>query len=137
MSLIRINKNPSGRQLLVFSLAWLALLGLSGWRSWLRGRLPAAEALWILAAVIPLSGMLSRRPVRWIYLALSYATYPIGFAVSRVVLALVYYLALAPIGLTMRLFGYDPLFRRFDPAARSYWTDRIAARPTESYFQQY
>jgi hypothetical protein len=137
MSLIRINRNPSARQLLAFALAWLALLGLAGWRTWLRGRHPAAEAAWALAAAVPLAGLLSPRLLRWVYLALSYAAYPAGFAVSRIVLALVYYLALAPIGLTMRLLGYDPLLRRFDPAARSYWTARGGAKPADSYFQQY
>jgi len=137
MSLIRLNRNPGGRQLVVFAVAWLAVLGLLGWRSWLRGRHPAAEAIWALAAAVPLAGLLSPRLLRWVYVALSYATYPIGYAVSRVVLALVYYLALTPIGLTMRLFGHDPLLRRFDPAARSYWTARGGAKPAESYFQQY
>ncbi len=137
MSLIRINRNPSGRQLLVFALAWLALLGLLGWRSWSRGRHAGAEAAWALAAAVPLAGLLSRRLLRCTYLAMSFATYPIGLAVSRIVLALVYYLALTPIGLTMRLLGHDPLLRRFDPAARSYWTARGGARSPESYFQQY
>jgi Saxitoxin biosynthesis operon protein SxtJ len=137
MSLIRINRNPSGRQLLAFGLAWLALLGLLGWRSWLRGMHPAAEAAWALAAAVPLAGLFRPRLLRWVYLALSYATYPIGFAASRVVLALVYYLALTPIGLTMRLFGHDPLFRRFDPSARSYWVARGGAKSAESYLQQY
>jgi len=136
MSLIRINKNPSRRQLRVFGLAWLVFLGLLGWESWLRGRHSAAEAAWALAAVVPLAGLLSPRFLRSVHLAMSYATYPIGFVVSRVVLALVYYLALTPIGLTMRLFRYDPLSRRFDPKARSYWIRRDATKTTESYFQQ-
>jgi hypothetical protein len=36
----------------------------------------------------------------------------------------------------MRLFKYDPLARKFDPAARSYWTPRGKAKPAESYFNQ-
>jgi len=136
MSLIRINKNPSRRQLRVFGLAWLVFLGLLGWESWYRGRHSAAEAAWALAAVVPLAGLLSPRFLRSVYLAMSYATYPIGFVVSRVVLALAYYLALTPIGLAMRLFGHDPLSRRFDPKAPSYWIRRDATKTPESYFRQ-
>jgi hypothetical protein len=136
MSLIRLNKNPSGRQLLVFGAAWLVFLGLLGWESWIRGRHSLAGGAWALAALVPLAGMFSRRFLRFAYLAVSYATYPVGFVVSRVVLALVYYLALTPIGLTMRLFRYDPLSRRFDPKAQSYWIRREGTKPPESYFQQ-
>lgn len=136
MSLIRINRNPGRRQLLVFGLAWLAVLGLLGWESWHRGRHPAAEAAWVIAAAVPLAGLISPAFLRYVYLATSYATYPVGFAVSHLVLALVYYLALTPIGLTMRLFRHDPLSRRFDPEAQSYWVRRGGPRPAESYFQQ-
>ena len=91
MSLIRINRTPSGRQLLVFGVAWLVLLGLLGWESWSRNRHLAAETAWALAAAVPLAGLLSQAFLRHVYVALSYATYPIGFVVSHVVLALVYY----------------------------------------------
>lgn len=136
MSLIRIDKNPSGRQLIVFGGAWLGFFGVAGWLCWHRGRHAAAEALWGAAALVPLAGAVSRRAIRSAYVGLSYATYPIGFVVSHVALALVYYLALAPIGLTMRLFGHDPLSRKFDKAAKSYWKRRKGPRPPASYFDQ-
>jgi len=136
MSLIRINRNPSGHQLSTFGAAWLVLLGLFGWEAWLRNRHSAAEAAWALAALVPVAGLFSRRFLRFAYLALSYATYPIGFAVSHVVLAVVFYLALTPMGLAMRLFRHDPLSRRFDPKAGSYWVRRGGTKPPESYFQQ-
>lgn len=136
MSFIRINRNPSRRQLLVFGLAWLAFTGVLGWESWLRGRHGAAAIAWTLAATVPLGGLLCPRFLRYVFVAMSYATYPVGFAVSRILLALVYYLALTPIGLTMRLLRYDPLTRRFDPGARTYWVRRGAAKPAESYFDQ-
>lgn len=136
MSLVRINKNPTGRQLAVFAGAWLIFLGISGWLSWSRGHLRAAETLGILAALIPLVGLASRSFLRIAYLGLSYATYPIGFAVSHVVLVLVYYVVLTPIGLAMRLFGHDPLVRRFDAGAKTYWTPRDKAKTVESYFKQ-
>jgi hypothetical protein len=136
MSLIRINRNPTGRQLAVFGAAWLTFLGISGWLSWSRGHRAAAETLWVLAALVPLGGIVSRSFLRIVYLGLSYATYPIGFVVSHVVLVLVYYVVLAPIGLAMRLFGHDPLERRFDAGAKSYWTPREKAKTVESYFKQ-
>jgi ABC-type uncharacterized transport system permease subunit len=92
--------------------------------------------LGILAALVPLGGMASRSFLRVVYLGLSYATYPIGYAVSHVVLVVVYYLVLTPIGLAMRLFGYDPLAGRFDAGAKTYWTPRENPKSVESYFKQ-
>lgn len=136
MSLIRINRNPSGRQLAVFAGAWLVLAGALGAREWLHGRATVAEILWALAASVPLAGVVSREALRLVYLGLSYATRPIGAVVSVVTLAAVYYLALAPVGLTMRLFGRDPLSRKFEPGAPTYWMPRKIVKPVASYFDQ-
>ena len=136
MSLVRITKTPSARQLLVFAASWLVFLGALGLAGWARGRHRHAEVLWCLATALPLAGLASRRILRVAFVGLSYATYPVGIVVSNVILALVYYLALTPIGLTMRLFRYDPLARSFDPKAKSYWIPRKTNKPAESYFKQ-
>jgi hypothetical protein len=135
MPLIRINKNPGGRQLAVFAAAWAAVLGAAGALYWRHGRHGAAEAAWAVAAAAPLLGAASMGALRRLYVFLSYAAYPVGFVVSHVALAAVYYLAITPIGLTMRLLRYDPLGRRFDRRAATYWTPR-GARPVDDYFKQ-
>jgi Saxitoxin biosynthesis operon protein SxtJ len=136
MSLIRIERNPTGRQLLVFGAAWLVFFGAWGLLAWRHGRSASAEALWTLAAVVPAAGAVSRPILRLAYVGMSYVTYPVGFVVSYVVLALVFFLVLTPIGLVMRLFGHDPLTRKFDPAAKTYWIPRDGTRTVESYFKQ-
>lgn len=49
--------------------------------------------------------------------------------VSPVALALVFYLAIMPTGLVMRLFGKDFLRLRRDAQARSYWIERQPPGP--------
>ena len=49
--------------------------------------------------------------------------------VSPVVLALLYYSTLVPVGFLMRSVGKDPLKLRFDPAAASYWERRSPPGP--------
>jgi hypothetical protein len=136
MSLIRLNPNPSRTQLATFGVAWVTVLGACGAVLWCKGRPVAASGLWALAAAAPLLGLASARVWRALYLGLSYATFPIGYVVSHVVLAAIYYLVLSPIGLLLRLSGHDPLARRFDPAADSYWKPHGAAPSAESYFRQ-
>lgn len=49
----------------------------------------------------------------------------LGRIVSPIVLFLLYVVAIVPTGLVLRLRGKDPLHRRFDPAAASYWVHRV------------
>ena len=55
----------------------------------------------------------------WMKLALA-----LGLISSHVILALLYYLVLAPIGLVMRVVGKNPLNLHFDNKAKSYWIKR-------------
>ncbi len=50
-------------------------------------------------------------------------------AMTPVLLGLVYYGCFVPIGLGLKLFGKDPLRRRADPAAPSYWITREPPGP--------
>jgi hypothetical protein len=66
-----------------------------------------------------------------------YAAYPIGWVVSHVLLALIYFGVLTPIGRIMAVCGYDPMERRFDRAASSYWIEREPNRDASRYFRQF
>jgi hypothetical protein len=136
--MIRIERNPSRRQLFVFGLAWLVFFGILGGMSWWRtGSLGTAGAFWAIGTAIPLAGLVWPGTLRIVFLLTSYATFPIGFVVSYIVLAVVYYLVLTPTGFVLRLRGCDPLQRRFDRNAKTYWTPREPEEATERYFQQF
>jgi hypothetical protein len=62
---------------------------------------------------------------------------PIGFVVSHLLLALVFYLVLTPIGLVMRLLGHDPMSRAIDRQAASYWIERPKTAEPKHYFRQF
>ena len=138
MALIEINKNPTRRELnqfgamLLLSSAAVGLIVL-----WRFGSMRAAAIVWAVGlaataayfAVAPI-----RRPI---YLGFNYAGYPIGWALSHLLLAAIYYLVLTPIGLVMRLAGRDAMRRRFDPAAESYWTPCRTDDKPAGYFRQF
>jgi hypothetical protein len=52
--------------------------------------------------------------------------------VSPIVLGTMFYGVFAPIGIVMRLAGRDPMKRRFDPQARTYWEERTPPGPDPS-----
>jgi hypothetical protein len=55
---------------------------------------------------------------------------------TRVILTVVFYLILTPVGLVRRLMGYDPLNRRLEPDARTYRVSR-ERRPASHLEKQY
>jgi len=138
MSLIQINRNPSRKELNWFGALFAVFFGLIGAMAWWRfGSRTAALALWSLGAIIPavyyaVPSIRRQMFVGWMYLA-----YPIGLAVSTAMLAIVYYLVFAPIGLALRAFGHDPLRRRADPSAKSYWIEHRTGGDLSQYFKQY
>ena len=148
MPMIEINRAPSRRHLRVFGAGALVVFAALGAWLFCAHRIfgvdvpaPAAEGaaylLWALAALAGLLAAAAPAGLRPLYLALSVVSLPIGWLVSHAVLALVYYGILTPIGLVMRLAGRDPLCRKFDPQARSYWIDRPAGREVKRYFRQF
>lgn len=137
--MIEINRDPSRRQLrwfagLLFPLfcAWIAFL--LDTRAGLRSAAIALVAFGLTAGLV---GLASRRAARWLWIGTMYAVYPIGWVVSQILLALVYYLVFAGVGLVLRLLGKDPMTRRFEPETSSYWIPRPESSDTERYFRQY
>ena len=138
MAMIEIDRNPSPRTLRQFAGLFLVAFGVVGWLLLRRtGSQEIAGIVWALAGLVFLTGMIRPGAIRLVYLGMIYLAFPIGWVVSHVVLALVLYLVLTPIGLALRLLGRDPLERRFDPAADSYWTPHRQPASMDRYFRQF
>ena len=53
----------------------------------------------------------------------------LGRVVNPVIMGLTFFLAVAPMGLLRRAFGWDGLRRRFEPKSESYWIEREPSGP--------
>ncbi|MCP5041400.1 MAG: hypothetical protein GY944_10275, partial [bacterium] len=60
-----------------------------------------------------------------------------GFVLSYLIMGALFFLIITPTGLVMKAIGRDPLERKFDPDAETYWRDCRPARPNEHYFRQF
>jgi len=94
-------------------------------------------ALWGVGAVGLVLIALSPAAGRAIYTHWMFAAMPIGWTLSHVILGAVYYLLITPIGLVMRIVDYDPMSRRMDRAAATYWLPREPRRDSVGYFRQF
>jgi len=135
MPLVHLNWSPDTRMLRQFG--WMAcaiglLVAAFVWEGWAS---IAAAGVGVFSGLASLARPSLNRPL---FLGLSIVTYPIGLVVSTVVLVVLFYGVVTPIGLLLRLFGHDPLTRRFDrQGTSSYWAPARPARPNEDYFRQY
>ena len=136
--MIEINKDPSPRELRWFGVLLVLFFALVG--ALVRWRLDAPRVgagLWVAGGTLALIYLVLPRLRRAIYLAWLYAAYPIGWTISHLLLLFVYYAILTPIGLLLRLAGKDPLERRQDRSAPSYWSRRDQDQDVKSYFRQF
>jgi hypothetical protein len=136
--MIAINWLPDAKQLRTFGLAFLVFCGLFGALLAYRiGLGTPSYVLWILGPIGGLLALVAPRTLRPLYIALSVLAWPIGMVVGTVLLALVYYVVVTPVGLVFRLVGRDPMHRRFDREAASYWIGRRPPAHVGRYFRQF
>jgi hypothetical protein len=85
----------------------------------------------ILAAIVPRAlGPLNQLWIKFGVL--------MHMVVSPVILGLIFYACIVPVGFLMRLFKNDPLQRCFDPSTESYWINRDPPGPApESFSNQF
>jgi len=137
MSLVEIDKNPSAGKLRTFGRLLPLFFGAVGAMAWWRWHAPAAAmGIWIVGAVLVVLYWAAPRVRQPIYVGWMVAVMPFGVCVSYLVLAVIYFLVLTPIGLVRRMFG-DPLQRRFDREAASYWTPSKPKRDKRDYLRQF
>jgi hypothetical protein len=145
--LIQIDFRPDSRQLKQFGFIALAAFGVLGaltlWKGTFFGfalgaaARPLATGFWILGAVCASFSFLWPQGNRPLFVGLSLLAFPIGFVVSHLVLAVLFFGILSPLGLLLRLIRYDPLDRGFQKDRTSYWVDMPEATGRQGYFRQF
>ena len=138
MPLFDVDWSPEPRKLKVFAVGFAVFAGLLGLYLWggLGVPVAVAAALWAAGALVLLAGFVRPVWVRPVYVGLTAVALPIGLVLATLILALVYYLLLTPIGLLGRLFRRDRLGRRLDPETGSYWVSRTPDTDVKRYFRQ-
>jgi len=139
MSLIDINFNPDKKKLRLFGIAALvAATVISLFLYQFKGlNLKWVVPVFTAGFVIFTLSLISVRLTRMIYIVLTAITMPVGIVVSFIVLTIFYFLLLVPLALVFRIAGRDPLCRKFEPGAKSYWQRRQRTEDSEHYFHQF
>ncbi len=147
MALIEIDWRPKPSTLRVFGLAGIVAFGFFGAAAWWRfyplrwvsegASGPTGTVLFVLAGYCAVFAAVYPKALRPVYLGLTLLTFPIGFVVGHVIVGIVYYVILTPVGLVFKLVGRDAMRRKFDPDAPSYWIKRKPPADNRRYFRQF
>ena len=133
-----INWKPDRKILREFSEAGLFFLGMVACPlAYFKGHSQTAAAFWISAVVVRLVGLVRVEWLKPLFIGLTLLTWPIGWVVSKLALALLYYLLFTPIALLFRLIGRDALQRQFDDKATSYWEPYQPNRGLDRYLRPF
>lgn len=69
-------------------------------------------------------GLALPRSLKWIYIAWMSLSFAMGFVMAHVILTMLFYLIITPVGLIAKLAGKDFLNLKLDRAAKTYWLPR-------------
>lgn len=118
----------------VIVFAFFALVGaVVSWRA--GGAITAAYVVWGIGAGLALLYYAIRPLQVPLYKSWMHLVSPIGWTVSHLLLALIYFAVVTPIAVCMRAFGRDKLERRFTDC-ETYWTDHAAEVDPGRYLRQ-
>jgi hypothetical protein len=130
--------DPPVRTLRQFAATGFAVgVGLAAWHGFGRGNVPAAAALAGAATALGATGLVRPRWLRPVFVGAMVVAFPVGWAVSWVLLAGLYYGLFTPVGLLFRLAGRDRLNLRRPVGRASYWEPKPGVDDLRRYYQQF
>ena len=147
MAIVDINWNPTRKELRWFAGLLIIFCGIVAWMvnessqpvasTFPRVISPFAIAIAVAGAVIGITGLARPDWVRFVYVAWMVAVSPIAFVVSNLIVAIVFYLVVAPIGFAMKIVRRDALHLEFRDETTSYWQEKQMPKDPRRYFRQY
>lgn len=138
MALLEVKWRPSDSDLRVFAVAQLVAASIGAWL--LHRQLHASITACALSAVsigVVFVGFWAPRWLRPLFLVWTLAAFPLGWAISHLLLLAVYFSVVTPIGLLLRLSGRDSLQLRQRSNLETYWSDRPKPSESVQYFRQF
>jgi hypothetical protein len=130
--------NPSTRMLRQFGGLCLVILGAVGaWQFFVRGHESAGVVLALTAFGLGALGLMAPAVLRPIFVAWLVVAFPIGWVVSRVLMAVTFFGVITPLALFFRLRRRDALQLRGSTGSQSYWSPRTQPTDAASYFRQF
>lgn len=144
MAAVELNLNPSDRMLRQFGWIGAVALPLLGWlfsgkptpSTWEPGHAWTLVPCLAVALLMGVFAVAKPSLLKWLFVAVSVITFPIGFVVGELVMFTIYLLVFAPVAIFFRFIGRDALQRNLDRDAPTYWDIKQQPKDATSYYRQ-
>jgi hypothetical protein len=137
MNQLELRKPPASKMLRQFAAAWMIFFaGIAFWYGLHRGNTKLGVCFAMLAVAVGVPGLIYPRAIRPVFTLALAVSWPLGWMISHLILALVFGAVFIPLGLVFRLIGRDALLVRTDRRRESYWLSKPPPI-LKNYFTQY
>ena len=144
MAAIDLNLNPTNKQLRQFGLIALVALPLLAWlfsgkpsaSTWEAKHTTIIGAMTALGCLAGAAAWWRPALLKWVFVAVSVITFPIGFVLGEIAMIFVYSIAFIPMALLFRILRRDALQRSLDHEADTYWQPKEQPKGASSYYRQ-
>jgi hypothetical protein len=132
-----VNWRPNRAELRSFAIAMLigfAVLGLlAAWRT--GGFGTSTKVLWAIGLALAAGGLVPGLG-RYVYLLVYIPTSIIGYVISNVLLTLIFYLVFTPLGMLLKVMGYD-LLQLNTKREQGNWRRLDGPKDSDRYYHQF
>jgi hypothetical protein len=137
MNLLELKEPLASKMLRQFAAAWMVFFaGIAFWFGLHRGNPKLGVYFAMLAVAVGVPGLIWPKAMRPVFRLALAVSWPLGWMISHLMLALVFGAVFIPLGLVFRLIGRDALLLRVDRRRESYWLPK--PQPVlKNYFTQY
>ena len=139
MALVSLNLKPDKKQLRDFGKISLVMLPAIGLLLNLLDKLPLSGLIifCLSGLAMYISSRISTDIIKPIYVVFVVVTFPIGWVISHLVMGIFYFGIITPVAVFFKIIKRDPLCRKADKNASSYWIKCKNNRSTKDYFNQF
>lgn len=135
MSLNKLNREPSDRELRAFGLVQFVVALMLVYATELSAIL--AMPLVVVTAITAVVGYYFPARLKWNFVGFSLLTYPLGWLVSHAIMFTLFFFIFFPIAVILRVFHRTPLKIEPRPQLDSYWKKSDLTTDKRSYIKQY
>jgi hypothetical protein len=129
---------PDDRMLRQFAALWIAFFAAVAMaQEFYYHRHVLALVLGILAGTVGLIGLVWPRLIKPIFVGWMVLVFPIGWLISHILLAIVFYLIFTPVASLFRILGRDALALKPRPNLASYWILKPKPKAKSEYLRQF
>ena len=115
------NQSTTPKQLRTFGIALSILLAIIGLINFLKGNITFYQWLWGVAIVVFLITITVPIVIKPVYRTALFFAHILGWINTRLILGIIYYFIFTPISIVFKIIKKDPLDRKFDKQAKTYW----------------